>query len=66
MKIRNSYYSLFTKTEYQNTSCLGTVHQRCKWASGKALGGSSVTNGMLYVIGNEKDYNDWEESGNDG
>ncbi|XP_055678453.1 glucose dehydrogenase [FAD, quinone]-like [Lutzomyia longipalpis] len=34
------------------------------WPRGKMLGGSGTHNGMLYIRGNEKNYNDWEALGN--
>ncbi|XP_050308761.1 glucose dehydrogenase [FAD, quinone]-like [Anthonomus grandis grandis] len=50
----------------QTTSCLGSRNHQCFYPRGKALGGSSVVNGGLYVRGHPKDYDRWEEAGNPG
>lgn len=36
------------------------------WPRGKVLGGSSSTNGMIYMRGDKSDYNDWAASGATG
>ena len=33
------------------------------WLKGKAIGGSSSVNGMVYMRGSPQDYDDWEKSG---
>ena len=33
------------------------------WVRGKVLGGSSAVNGMIYVRGHPRDYNDWSAAG---
>lgn len=37
---------------------------RSSWPRGKMLGGSSAMNAMLYIRGNERDYNNWHAAGN--
>ncbi|CAH1184398.1 unnamed protein product [Phyllotreta striolata] len=53
-------------TQPSNTSCLGNKGRMCRWPRGKVLGGSSSINAMLYIKGNNRDYDHWAELGNDG
>ena len=53
-------------THPDNASCLGLRSSECLWPRGKVLGGSSTKNAMLYVRGNRRDYDNWEELGNTG
>ncbi|XP_064627624.1 glucose dehydrogenase [FAD, quinone]-like [Lineus longissimus] len=51
------------KTTKQTRACLGMPNGECPWPRGKALGGSTAINGMLYVRGNRADFDDWEKNG---
>ncbi|XP_073990124.1 glucose dehydrogenase [FAD, quinone]-like isoform X2 [Rhodnius prolixus] len=65
-------YSLFTQynwkynTAYREGICRAMVNGTCTWPSGKAIGGGSVINGMVYTRGNRRDFDVWAEAGNVG
>lgn len=54
------------KTEPQKYACQGMIENRSNWPRGKILGGCSSINYMLYIRGNIKDYDLWEQWGNYG
>ncbi|XP_059474149.1 glucose dehydrogenase [FAD, quinone]-like [Neocloeon triangulifer] len=54
------------RTEPDGKTCLAMEGGRCNWPRGKALGGSSSINAMLYVRGNKGDFDEWEKMGNAG
>ncbi|XP_014467194.1 PREDICTED: glucose dehydrogenase [FAD, quinone]-like [Dinoponera quadriceps] len=55
--------------QYQTTNemnaCLSTGGS-CSWPRGKNLGGTSVHNGMMYMRGHAKDFDNWAAMGNTG
>lgn len=48
-------YNWGYKSEKLKTACLGLIDGRCNLARGKALGGTSVINFLLYTRGNRLD-----------
>lgn len=53
-------------TEPEEKVCNGFYKNRCPVVRGKALGGSSQANYMIYARGHPKDYDGWAELGNKG
>lgn len=46
--------------------CLSMLDGRCKLVTGRAVGGTSVVNFMIYSRGTPIDYDGWEKLGNPG
>lgn len=61
-----SHYSWGYEAEPATQSCLGMKNHKCVVETGKALGGSSAINGMIYTRGNAKDFDEWADHGNNG
>nr|XP_031838195.1 glucose dehydrogenase [FAD, quinone]-like [Nomia melanderi]XP_031838196.1 glucose dehydrogenase [FAD, quinone]-like [Nomia melanderi] len=54
------------KSEPSDKYCLAMNNHQCVFPRGKVLGGSSVSNAMLYARGNKRDYDNWARLGNRG
>lgn len=54
------------RTEKQPDICMGMDDGRCSWPRGKAVGGTSVINYMVYTRGFDEDYDGWAAAGNVG
>ena len=63
--LQNSPFDWAYKTEAQKRASLSTGGVS-SWPRGRVLGGSSILNYMLYVRGNEEDYNEWRDMGLEG
>lgn len=53
------------RTSNETLACLSSGGS-CSWPRGKSLGGTSVHNGMMYIRGHARDYDDWAALGNVG
>lgn len=61
--MQKSEYDWQYYAEKSDKASIGTKNG-CYWSSGKALGGTSSINAMMYVRGNKRDYDQWEDMGN--
>lgn len=54
------------RTEKQSGACTNLIDGRCNWPKGRALGGTSVINFLIYQRGHRRDYDLWASLGNAG
>lgn len=51
---------------FDTEPCEGTAGRNIIWPRGRVLGGSSSINGLLYIRGQHRDYDDWAAKGATG
>ena len=61
-----AYYWKPSNWHYQTEPQAGLDGRVVKWPRGKVLGGSSSINGMMYMRGNPRDYDVWQQMGLSG
>lgn len=54
-------YNWGYRTDRTPNACLGLIDGRCTWPKGRALGGSSVLNFMVYQRGHRRDFDEWSQ-----
>ncbi|KAK9507423.1 hypothetical protein O3M35_007278 [Rhynocoris fuscipes] len=59
-------YNWKYNTAYREGACRAMENNTCTWPAGKAIGGGSVINGMIYTRGDRRDFDKWAEAGNPG
>nr|CAD7404919.1 unnamed protein product [Timema cristinae] len=64
--VLNTDYNWGYSAEPDPGFCRAMEDHRCRLSSGRALGGSTVINYMLYTRGHRGDYDAWERLGNPG
>jgi len=60
------FYDESVNWKYLTEPDAGIDNRRSYWPRGKVLGGSSSINAMVYIRGQQQDYEDWRELGNPG
>lgn len=51
---------------YMSRPVPGLNNRTIYWPAGKTLGGSSAINGMVYIRGDSRDFDNWSKLGNEG
>lgn len=62
---RNAYHPRYN-WNYVTEPVAALNGRRLPWPRGKVLGGSSAINGLIYIRGNRRDFDEWAQMGNKG
>ena len=62
---RNAYNPRYN-WNYQTEPVEALAGRRLPWPRGKVIGGSSAINGLIYIRGNRRDFDEWASLGNIG
>ncbi|XP_072381740.1 uncharacterized protein [Diabrotica undecimpunctata] len=65
-QLQTTAYTWGYKTCAQKHACLGSVGNMCSVVKGKAVGGDTAINDMLYTRGHPRDYDLWADTGMKG